>query len=40
MRDGYTLFAPDEKEKAAQMIGRHAGLSVAEMEAPFLGFRL
>ncbi|MCL4867432.1 MAG: alkaline phosphatase family protein [Anaerolineae bacterium] len=40
MREGYTLFAPDEKKKAAQMIGRHAGLSQAEMEAPFLGFCL
>ncbi|MEI2608949.1 MAG: alkaline phosphatase family protein [Candidatus Promineifilaceae bacterium] len=39
-RAGYGLFPPDEKEKAAKMIGRHAGLTVAEMEAPFLGFRL
>lgn len=40
MRSGYCLFPPDEKERAAKMLGRHAGLTVPEMEAPFLGFRL
>ena len=39
-RQGYTLFPADEKEKAGKMIGRHAGLTPAEMEAPFLAFRL
>jgi len=39
-REGYTLFPADEKKKATKMIGRHGGLTPAEMEAPFLAFRL
>lgn len=39
-RANYCFFPPDEKEKAGKMLGRHAGLTVPEMEAPFLAFRL
>ncbi len=40
MRDGHLLLNSDEAGKAAKMIGRHGGLSAAEMEVPWLGFHL
>lgn len=40
MRGGYTLFSEAEREWAHKMIGRHGGLTHAEMQVPWLGFRL
>ena len=40
MRGGYTLFPEQERKKAHKMIGRHGGMSHAEMQVPWLGFRL
>ncbi|WP_420642083.1 alkaline phosphatase family protein [Candidatus Leptofilum sp.] len=40
MRGGYTLFSEVEREWAHKMIGRHGGLTHAEMQVPWLGFRL
>ncbi len=40
MRGGYTLFSEAERPKAHKMIGRHGGMSYAEMQVPWLGFRL
>ncbi|MFZ1397857.1 MAG: alkaline phosphatase family protein [Candidatus Promineifilaceae bacterium] len=40
MRGGYTLFPEQEREWAHKMIGRHGGLTHAEMQVPWLGFRL
>ena len=40
MRGGYSLFPEQEREWAHKMIGRHGGLSHAEMQVPWLGFRL
>lgn len=40
MRGGYTLFNEAERAKAHKMIGRHGGMSQAEMQVPWLGFRL
>ncbi|HSH01424.1 MAG TPA: alkaline phosphatase family protein [Anaerolineae bacterium] len=40
MREGYVLLNPDEEKKAEIMMGRHGGLTAAEMEVPLLGFRL
>ena len=40
MRSGYTLFSEAEREWAYKMIGRHGGLTHAEMQVPWLGFRL
>lgn len=40
MREGYAFFDPAEREKATQMKSRHGGLAQAEMEVPWLGFRL
>ncbi|MCA9916404.1 MAG: alkaline phosphatase family protein [Anaerolineales bacterium] len=40
MRSGYTLFPEQEREWAHKMIGRHGGLTHAEMQVPWLGFRL
>lgn len=40
MRGGYALFPSDEKENASKMLGRHAGLVPAEMEALCLVYRL
>lgn len=40
MRGGYTLFSEAERPKAHKMIGRHGGMSIAEMQVPWLGFRL
>ena len=40
MRGGNTLFSEAERPKAHKMIGRHGGMSHAEMQVPWLGFRL
>lgn len=40
MRQGYILLTAAEKEKAEKMIGRHGGMAAAEMQVPWLGFRL
>lgn len=40
MRGGYTLFSEAERDKAHRMIGRHGGMTHAEMQVPWLGFRL
>ena len=40
MRGPYSLFSEAEREKAPRMIGRHGGMSYAEMQVPWLGFRL
>lgn len=40
MRGGYTLFSEAERPKAHKMISRHGGLNHAEMQVPWLGFRL
>jgi hypothetical protein len=40
MRGGYALFSEAERPKAHKMIGRHGGMSHAEMQVPWLGFRL
>ncbi len=40
MRGGHTLFSEAERPKAHKMIGRHGGMSYAEMQVPWLGFRL
>ncbi len=40
MREGYSLFSEAERPKAHKMIGRHGGMSHAEMQVPWLGFRL
>jgi hypothetical protein len=40
MRGAYSLFTEAERPKAHKMIGRHGGLSQAEMQVPWLGFRL
>ena len=40
MRGGYTLFSEAERPKAHKMIGRHGGMNHAEMQVPWLGFRL
>jgi predicted AlkP superfamily pyrophosphatase or phosphodiesterase len=39
-RGGYTLFPEQERKWAHKMIGRHGGLTHAEMQVPWLGFRL
>ena len=40
MRGAYSLFTEAERPKAHKMIGRHGGMSQAEMQVPWLGFRL
>ncbi|WP_420631083.1 alkaline phosphatase family protein [Candidatus Leptofilum sp.] len=40
MRGEYSLFTEAEREWAHKMIGRHGGLNHAEMQVPWLGFRL
>ena len=40
MRGGYTLFSEAERPKAHRMIGRHGGMTHAEMQVPWLGMRL
>lgn len=40
MRDGYAFLSPRERGKGFHMQGRHAGLTAAEMQVPWLGFRL
>ncbi|MAT95604.1 MAG: hypothetical protein CL608_00430 [Anaerolineaceae bacterium] len=40
MRGGHALFSEAERPKAHKMIGRHGGMSHAEMQVPWLGFRL
>ena len=40
MRGGYTLFSEAERPKAHRMIGRHGGMTHAEMQVPWLGLRL
>lgn len=40
MRKGYTLLTGLEAEKMDRMRGRHGGMTAAEMEIPWLGFRL
>lgn len=40
MRQGYTLLYKREEEDADKLIGRHGGMTAAEMEVPWLGFRL
>lgn len=39
-RAGYVLLTDGEKEKAHKMNGRHGSMTRAEMEVPWLGFRL
>ena len=40
MREGYLLLTEKERESAEILRGRHGGMTVAEMEAPWLGFKL
>lgn len=40
MRHNYLLLTAKEKEKAHKMIGRHGGMTQAEMVVPWLGMRL
>jgi hypothetical protein len=40
MRGGHSLFSEAERPKAHKMNGRHGGMSQAEMQVPWLGFRL
>ncbi len=40
MREGYVLLTTAEQKKADRMKGRHGGMTRAEMEVPWLGFRL
>jgi len=39
-RRGHLLLTAKEKEKAGKMVGRHGGMTGAEMQVPWLGFRL
>lgn len=39
MRDGYALLSRDDPHFVRQMVGRHGGMSAAEMEVPWLAFR-
>jgi hypothetical protein len=40
MKDGFILLNEYEIHKAAEMPGRHGGMSAAEMEVPWLGINL
>ncbi len=40
MRDGYVLINRGDKEKELRFYGRHGGMTAAEMEAIWLGFRM
>ena len=40
MRDDYILNNKADKEKELRLLGRHGGMTAAEMEAIWLGFRL
>ncbi len=40
MRQGAVLLTTNEREKADKMQGRHGGMTRAEMQVPWLGFRL
>lgn len=40
MRDGYLLLTEKERESGKIMRGRHGGMTVAEMEVPWFGFKL
>lgn len=40
MQGGYALFSEAERAKAHKFVGRHGGMSHAEMQVPWLGFRL
>jgi len=40
MRDDYILINKGDKEKELRLLGRHGGMTTAEMEAIWLGFRL
>jgi hypothetical protein len=40
MRQGYVLLTPQERDKTDKMQGRHGGMTLAEMQVPWLGFRL
>lgn len=39
-KDGYIMITEAERKKAEWMIGRHASLTRAEMQVPWLGYRL
>lgn len=40
MRSGYVLLLEKQRESAKKMIGRHGGMTAAEMQVPWLGYRL
>ncbi len=40
MRSGYVLLLEKQRESARKMIGRHGGMTAAEMQVPWLGYRL
>lgn len=40
MRDDYILINKADKEKELRLLGRHGGMTAAEMEAIWLGFRM
>jgi predicted AlkP superfamily pyrophosphatase or phosphodiesterase len=40
MRQGYVLLTESERKSADKLLGRHGGMSMGEMEVPWLGFRL
>ena len=40
MRSGYAFLSPARPDQAHHMDGRHAGMTAAEMQVPWLGFRL
>ena len=40
MRDDYIMINKADKEKELRLLGRHGGMTAAEMEAIWLGFRL
>jgi len=40
MRDGYSMLTPQEEENAQSWGGRHGGMTVTEMEVPWLGISL
>ncbi|MCB8984975.1 MAG: alkaline phosphatase family protein [Ardenticatenaceae bacterium] len=40
MRSGYVLLLEKQRESAQKMIGRHGGMTAAEMQVPWLGYKL
>ena len=40
MRSGYVLLTERQRESAKKMVGRHGGMTAAEMQVPWLGYRL